>query len=83
MEKVINNSKNIISSKVWGHDSNSQIIGKYQNIYDDDIKESEDGFKIFDVHISICSTMVIDGSIFDKPQIGPAFSNRGLYASKN
>ena len=81
-KKVINNSKNIISSKVWGHDSNSQIIGKYQNIYDDDIKNLKMDLKFSDVHISICSTMVIDGSIFDKPQIGPAFSNRGLYASR-
>lgn len=26
-----------------------------------------------DVHINLCSTMTVDGSVFDKPQIGPAY----------
>ena len=80
--KLISNSENIIASKVWGHDSCSKIIGKYQNIYDSDINKLKMDLKFSDVHISIYSTMVIDGSIFDKPQIGPAFSSRGLYASR-
>jgi hypothetical protein len=28
-----------------------------------------------DLHINLCSTMTVDGSAFDKPQIGPAYAN--------
>ena len=28
-----------------------------------------------DVHINLCSTMTVDGSVFNKPQIGPAYDD--------
>ena len=81
-KKIVNQSKNIVFSDVWGQDSDTQLRNKYQNITEDDIKILKSDLMFSDVHISLCSTMVIDGSIFDKPQIGPAFSNKGYFVSK-
>ncbi|QXC60254.1 CDP-glycerol glycerophosphotransferase family protein [Aquihabitans sp. G128] len=30
-----------------------------------------------DVHVSVSSTMTLDGAFFDKPQLGPAYDRRG------
>tara|TARA_X000001036_G_scaffold422237_1_gene444988 strand:- start:81 stop:1496 length:1416 start_codon:yes stop_codon:yes gene_type:complete len=79
---VVDKSKNIIISEVWGQNNKSILEKKYQNITDEDIKILKADLMYSDVHISICSTMVIDGSIFDKPQIGPAFDSRGYLSSK-
>lgn len=43
------------------------------NVVDDDIKKLMSTLKHTEVHINVVSTMCVDGSAFDKPQIGPYY----------
>jgi len=45
------------------------------NITDADIMKLCSTLAYTDVHINVCSTMTVDGSAFNKPQIGPAYLN--------
>ncbi len=45
----------------------------YSNVTMKDIMKLVSTLKYTDVHINLCSTMAVDGSIFNKPQIAPAY----------
>ena len=47
----------------------------YTNVTVDDIDKLVSTLKYTDVHINLCSTMTVDGSVFSKPQIGPAYDD--------
>lgn len=47
----------------------------YVNVKDDDIKKLISTLKHTDVHINVVSTMAVDGSVFNKPQIGPYYDD--------
>ena len=54
---------------------NGPVQGR-TNIRDADIERLVSSLCHSDVHVSVSSTMTIDGSIFDRPQIGPAYDDR-------
>lgn len=45
----------------------------YTNVTIADIEKLIASLKFTDVHINLCSTMAVDGSIFNKPQIAPFY----------
>jgi len=49
----------------------------HANISNDDIAKLCSTLAHTDVHINLCSTMTVDGSAFNKPQIAPAYDVRG------
>ncbi len=68
-KKMIGNSPNVFFDSSWtGKDEiHSADITK------NDIKKLCSTLAYTDVHINLCSTMTVDGSAFNKPQIGPAY----------
>lgn len=50
-------------------------IYKFSNITDKDIARLVSTLSHSDVHVSVCSTMALDGAVFDKPQVGPAYDD--------
>ena len=73
-ESVLNESNNIIFFQPWK--TENKWKGQV-NISMSDIKNLCSTLKWTDVHINTSSTMTVDGAIFDKPQIGPAFDDVG------
>ena len=67
---IVENTKNIIIQYPWKIKKGN--LGK-TNITNEDIINLCSTLKWTDVHINASSTMTVDGSIFDKPQIGPAY----------
>lgn len=63
------NSADIILQNSWG--SGKQYL--YSNLTDFDIVNLCSTLAYTDVHISLCSTMTVDGSAFDKPQLAPYY----------
>jgi hypothetical protein len=49
---------------------------KHANIRHDDIARLVSTLRHSDVHLSVSSTMTLDGAWFDRPQIGPAYDDR-------
>lgn len=47
----------------------------YANVGDDDLRMLVSTLMYSDVHINLCSTMTVDGSVFNKPQIAPYFDD--------
>lgn len=47
----------------------------YNNFTEDDERRLISTLKHTDVHINLCSTMTVDGSIFNKPQIAPCYDD--------
>jgi hypothetical protein len=70
---VLAESKNIIRDDPWKSDDGASKM----NITRYDIEKLCSTLKWCDVHINASSTMSIDGAIFDKPQIGPAYDDSG------
>ena len=68
-KQAIGNSPNIIFDSSWTGTEN--IFNA--NITNSDIKKLCSTLAYTDVHINLCSTMTVDGSAFNKPQIGPAY----------
>ncbi len=62
-------SPNIVVDHSW----TGEGIVYHANIRDMDIKKLCSTLRYTDVHVNLCSTMTVDGSSFDKPQIGPAY----------
>jgi hypothetical protein len=80
----VGQTDNIIYDSSWTGEKN--LVST--NITDFDIKKLCSTLYYTDVHINLCSTMTVDGSAFNKPQIGPAYDNvvpnkanllRGMY----
>jgi hypothetical protein len=49
---------------------------KYGNITPDDIAKLVSTLYHSAVHVNVASTMAVDGAIFDRPQVGPAYDDR-------
>jgi hypothetical protein len=47
----------------------------FANVTMESISQFVSTLKYSDIHINLCSTMTVDGSVFDKPQIGPYYDN--------
>jgi hypothetical protein len=69
--KYIGQSKFIFFSK-----SESDRKGlDFENVTVHDISQFISTLKYCDIHINLCSTMAVDGSVFEKPQIGPFYDD--------
>jgi hypothetical protein len=66
---AVGTSDNIIFDISWTGKDKLQ----HANISENDIKKLCSTLQYTDVHINLCSTMTLDGSMFNKPQIGPAY----------
>ena len=60
--------------KPWNIDTTTK---GHTNIQMNDIVNLCSTLKWSDIHINASSTMTVDGAIYDKPQIGPAFDDIG------
>jgi hypothetical protein len=49
---------------------------KFGNITSDDIAKLVSTLHHSAVHVNVASTMAVDGAIFDRPQVGPAYDDR-------
>jgi len=68
---AIGPSQNIIYETSWSGSGRLQNA----NLSDTDIVKLCSNLAHTDVHINVCSTMTVDGSAFNKPQIGPGYDN--------
>ncbi|HMZ45211.1 MAG TPA: CDP-glycerol glycerophosphotransferase family protein [Chitinophagaceae bacterium] len=67
----VGSSNNIVFDSSWTGEKN--LVST--NITEFDIKKLCSTLYYTDVHINLCSTMTVDGSAFNKPQIGPAYDD--------
>jgi hypothetical protein len=75
---MLKECKHIYFDKSW-----TGINNLFQaNITKEDIKKLCSTLYYTDVHINLCSTMTVDGSVYNKPQIAPAYDQRGYKESK-
>jgi hypothetical protein len=70
-KEAIGNSPNIVFDSSW---TGKQHL-THTNIMDEDIAKLCSTLAHTDVHVNLCSTMTVDGSIYNKPQIGPAYDD--------
>ena len=77
-QPLINNTRHIVFCDPWipGGD----VPGK-TNITRYDIEKLASTLFHCIVHINASSTMTIDGAIYDRPQIGPAYDENGKFAN--
>jgi hypothetical protein len=68
-QKYIGESKFIVFKKKF---SNQDKLD-FANVTMESISQFVSTLKYTDIHINLCSTMSVDGSVFDKPQIGPFY----------
>ena len=69
---VLNNARHVVLDDPWP----SGEIPKYSNIRRPDIEKLVSTLCHSNVHVNTSSTMTIDGAIFDRPQVGPAYDDR-------
>jgi CDP-glycerol glycerophosphotransferase (TagB/SpsB family) len=70
---ILKNAKNIIVDQSWmANEKKGQT-----NITRENIENLTSTLQHCDVHINASSTLTVDGSIFNRPQIGPAFDAGG------
>lgn len=68
-KKYVGNSPYI----VYDESPNGTHKPDHTNVNESDIDKLISSLRYTDVHINICSTMAVDGCVFNKPQIGPAY----------
>lgn len=68
-KNAVKGSKNVFFDTSWTGSTKLTL----NNVTNDDIKKLCSTLMHTDVHINTCSTMTVDGSAFNKPQIGPAY----------
>ncbi len=68
-KKAIGDSPNIIFDSSWT--GKQEIFNADITLHD--IRKLCSTLAYTDVHINLCSTMTVDGSAFNKPEIGPAY----------
>lgn len=78
MEKSLGDIKNVVFDASW---TGEKQLGE-ANITDFDIKKLCSTLYYTDVHINLCSTMTVDGSAFNKPQIGPTYFKNSAVISR-
>jgi len=69
-QDVLKNARHVIYDEPW------QVQGKvlgHTNVSRRDIEKLYSTLRYCAVHASVASTMAVDGSIVDRPQIGPAY----------
>lgn len=69
---VLDKAKHVFVDNPW--ELGAKILG-HTNIGSDDIRKLASTLYHTSVHINVASTMTIDGAIFDKPQVGPAYDD--------
>src|SRR4030095_2230990 len=70
--EVLGNARNIFYDDPWPIGKN---VGR-TNIEQEDIDKLTSSLFPSSVHINASSSLTIDGAIFDRPQIGPAYDDR-------
>lgn len=68
-QEVLGNTPNVKYESSWT--GKEKMLNS--NITEEDIQKLCSTLCYTDVHINLCSTMTVDGSVFNKPQIGPAY----------
>lgn len=68
-QKAVEGSENVFFDTSW----TGSLKLTLSNVTDYDIRKLCSTLMYTDVHVNTCSTMTVDGSAFDKPQIGPAY----------
>jgi hypothetical protein len=69
---VLQHAKHVVVDNPWELGAN--ILG-HTNIGNDDISKLVSTLQYSSVHVNVASTMTIDGAIFDRCQIGPAYDD--------
>ena len=69
---VLREAKHVVFDEPWP----SGELPKYSNIRDVDIAKLTSALKHSAVHVNVASTMTVDGAVFDRPQVGPAYDDR-------
>jgi len=65
-------ARNVVFDEPWA----AAGAGGHLNIRRYDIERLASTLHYCDVHASVSSTMTVDGAIFDRPQVGPAYDDR-------
>lgn len=68
---VLAQTKHVVRDDPW---KRGQVLGQ-TNLRNADIQKLASTLYHCAVHINVASTMTIDGAIFDRPQIGPAYDD--------
>ena len=71
-EPVLRRAKNVVHDDPW--EFHSPTLG-HTNILDSDIAKLASTLYHTIAHVNVASTMSVDGAIFDRPQIGPAYDD--------
>ena len=69
-EPILRQAKHVVADNPW--ELGSKILG-HTNVLDEDIAKLASTLCHTVAHVNVASTMTIDGAIFDRPQIGPAY----------
>jgi CDP-glycerol glycerophosphotransferase (TagB/SpsB family) len=72
-EQLKQSARNVIFDKPW--EARPEALGK-TNVARYDIEKLASTLKWSQIHVSTSSTMTIDGAIYDRPQIGPAYDDQ-------
>lgn len=70
---LLRQGRHIVFDEPW--QPGVEVIGK-TNVSDEDIRRLASSLCHAGVHVSGSSTMAIDGAIFDRPQVNPAYDDR-------
>jgi CDP-glycerol glycerophosphotransferase (TagB/SpsB family) len=66
---ILANARNVVLDEPWQAKENNGLV----NITRRDIEDLTSTLYHANVHINASSTLTVDGAIFDRPQIGPAY----------
>ena len=69
---VLRRAKNVVVDNPWV--LGDRVLG-HTNISKDDIRKLASTLCYSSVHVNVASTMTVDGAIFDKYQVGPAYDD--------
>jgi hypothetical protein len=71
-QAVLRVAKNVVLDNPW--ELGAKILG-HTNVTMNDISKLASTLCYSNVHVNVASTMTVDGAIFDKPQVGPAYDD--------
>ena len=71
-QKVLQRARHVVVDNPW--QLGAKILG-HTNIGVDDIRKLASTLYYCGVHVNVASTMTVDGAIFDKYQVGPAYDD--------
>lgn len=71
-QSVLRTAKNVVLDNPW--ELGTKVLG-HTNVGMSDISKLASTLCYSDVHVNVASTMTVDGAIFDKPQVGPAYDD--------